>query len=155
MPCQEAMASNSIYGNKSFSNSMKRKYTDSIDYLLGGSLTLRNGRIDQYQFEEGYCQAEVYSNTIDKFTFCYYDQDHLGNIRQVTKADGSTKGKVIQKVNYYPFGLQLCDGTTDSNVQSHRYNNKLLLYALLLNSAHTMAVAMATFRLSTVVRSAG
>ncbi len=104
------------------------QYTDSVDYLLGGMLTVRNGRIDQYQFEEGYCQAEQYASDAskDKFTFCYYDQDHLGNIRQVTQDNGTSKGKVIQKVNYYPFGLQLCDGTTDSNVQSHRYNGKEL-----------------------------
>ena len=34
---------------------------DSTDYLLGGMLTMRNGRIDKYQFEEGYCQAEKYA----------------------------------------------------------------------------------------------
>ena len=41
-------------------------YTDSTDYLLGGSLTLKNGRIDKYQFEEGYCQAGRYSDTEGK-----------------------------------------------------------------------------------------
>ena len=35
---------------------------DSTDYLLGGSLTLRNGRLDKYQFDEGYCQAEKYAS---------------------------------------------------------------------------------------------
>ena len=34
-------------------------YTDSIDYLLNGSLILRNGRIDKYMFGEGYCQAWI------------------------------------------------------------------------------------------------
>ncbi len=59
---------------------------DSTDYLLGGVLTLMNEVIDKYQFEEGYCQAEKddYYTTRDYFTFCYYDQDHLGNVRQVT-----------------------------------------------------------------------
>jgi hypothetical protein len=28
-------------------------YTDSTDYLLGGALTLKNGRIDMFQFDEG------------------------------------------------------------------------------------------------------
>ena len=58
---------------------------DSTDYLLGGSLTLRNGRIDKYLFEEGYCQAKKYSSkpSQDTFTFYYYDRDHLGNVRQV------------------------------------------------------------------------
>ena len=55
-------------------------YTDSTDYLLGGALTLKNGRIDMYQFDEGYCQATQYNATQDNFTFLYYDKDHLGNV---------------------------------------------------------------------------
>ena len=55
-------------------------HTDSTDYLLGGSLTLKNGRIDMYQFDEGYCQATQYNATQDNFTFLYYDKDHLGNV---------------------------------------------------------------------------
>lgn len=31
---------------------------DSVDYMLGGSLILRNGRMDKYLFDEGYCQAK-------------------------------------------------------------------------------------------------
>ena len=55
---------------------------DSTDYLLGGALTLRNGRIDKYLFEEGYCQARKYVRNYsqDNFTFCYYDRDHLGDL---------------------------------------------------------------------------
>ena len=70
------------------------QYADSSDYLLGGSLVMKNGRIDKYQFEEGYCQAKRYNNTMDDFTFCYYDKDHLGDIRQVTETDGSKKGTI-------------------------------------------------------------
>ena len=101
---------------------------DSVDYLLGGSLTLRNGRIDKLLFDEGYCQATAYSgnSSQDNFAFLYYDRDHLGSIRQVIKATGSNKGVLLQTMNYYPFGAQLCDGTTDSNVQSRRYNGKEL-----------------------------
>ena len=101
---------------------------DSTDYLLGGSLTLRNGRIDKLQFEEGYCQAAAYSGNTsqDNFTFHYYDRDHLGSIRQVINAIGSTKGTVIQRMDYYPFGAQFCDGSADSEVQSRRYNGKEL-----------------------------
>ena len=101
---------------------------DSTDYLLGGSLTLRNGRIDKLQFEEGYCQAVEYSGNAsqDNFTFHYYDRDHLGNIRQVIKATGSYKGTVIQTMDYYPFGAQFCSGSTDSNVQPYKYNGKEL-----------------------------
>ena len=100
--------------------------TDYTDYLLGGSLTLKNGRIDKYQFDEGYCQAEkyIYNTSQDEFTFCYYDKDHLGNVHQVTEADGTKTGYVIQKINYYPFGAQFCDNSVDSNVQPHKYNGK-------------------------------
>ena len=79
-------------------------------------------------FEEGYCQAESYVNNSsqDVFTFCYYDRDHLGNIRQVTEADGSSTGSVIQTMNYYPFGAEFCDGSANSSVQSYKYNGKEL-----------------------------
>ena len=99
---------------------------DSTDYRLGGSLTLRNGRVDKLQFEEGYCQAAAYSGNAsqDNFTFHYYDRDHLGNIRQVIKATGSNKGTVIQTMDYYPFGAEFCDGSTASEVQSRKYNGK-------------------------------
>ena len=61
------------------------QFADSTDYLLGGALTLKNGRIDKYQFDEGYCKAAKVSNSSqDNFTFYYYNRDHLGNVRQVT-----------------------------------------------------------------------
>ena len=101
-------------------------FTDSTDYLLGGALTMRNGRIDKYQFEEGYCQATQYNATQDNFTFLYYDKDHLGNVRQVTKASNST-GTVVQTMNYYPFGAQFCDGSAaTSDFQQYKYNGKEL-----------------------------
>jgi RHS repeat-associated protein len=105
-------------------NELVNKKEETVDYLLGGTLTLKNGRIDKYQFDEGYCQAEKYSATQDDFTFCYYDKDHLGDIRQVTKADGTKKGAIIQKMNYYPFGAEFCDNTAKSYVQNHKYNGK-------------------------------
>ena len=44
---------------------------DSVDCLLGGRLTLRNGRIDRFQFDEGYCQAKryTYNHSQDDFIF--------------------------------------------------------------------------------------
>ena len=106
----------------------EEKCIETIDYLLGGALTLRNGVIDKYQFEEGYCQATpLYwegKPFAETFTFCYYDQDHLGNVRQVTMDDGSKKGEVIQRMNYYPFGAEFCNNSTKSYVQNHKYNGK-------------------------------
>ena len=111
-------------GSKKELDSTEIKCTETVDYLLGGALTIRNGRIDKYQFEEGYCKARKAGNK-DYFTFCYYDQDHLGNIRQVTQDyNGMSKGKVIQTMNYYPFGAEFCDNSTKSYVQNHKYNGK-------------------------------
>ncbi len=99
---------------------------DSTDYLLGGSLTMRNGRIDKLQFEEGYCQASAYNGNTsqDDFYFYYYDRDHLGNVRQVVKADRKVNGTVVQSMDYYPFGAQFCHNSTANEVQSRKYNGK-------------------------------
>ena len=101
-------------------------YTENVDYLLGGVLTLKNGRIDKYQFEDGYCQAVRNSENanMDEFSFYYYDFDHLGNVRQVTEADANPKGRVVQTNNYYPFGMLFCDGTKNYLDQKHKYNGK-------------------------------
>ena len=53
------------------------------DYLLGGALTLKNGRIDKYYFEGGFARAFETSATTDRFVFYYYNKDHLGNNRAV------------------------------------------------------------------------
>ena len=105
-------------------NATRLPYSGATDYLLGGSLTLRNGRIDKLQFEEGYCQASAYSGnaTQDDFSFHYYDRDHLGNIRQVVRADRTTNGTLVQTMDYYPFGAQFCHSSTASEVQSRKYN---------------------------------
>ena len=87
---------------------------------------LKNGKIDKFLFDEGYCQATQYNATQDNFTFLYYDKDYLGNVRQVTKAMGSM-GTVMQTMNYYPFGAQFCDGSAaTSDVQPYKYNGKEL-----------------------------
>ena len=52
-------------------------------------------------------------------------KNHLGNVRQVTKASNST-GTVVQTMNYYPFGAQFCDGSATSDVQPYKYNGKEL-----------------------------
>ena len=44
---------------------------DSIDYLLGGNLVMKNGRIDKYLFGEGFCQAQIPSITWTKPHFFF------------------------------------------------------------------------------------
>ena len=80
------------------------QHANSTDYLLGGSLVMTNGKIDKYLFEGGYAQATSTSKTTDSFAFNYYNQDNLGNNREVVDAKvGYTSltkkfiGKQIQK----------------------------------------------------------
>lgn len=92
---------------------------------MNGSLTMKNGKIDKYLFGGGYAQASVASLTTDIFAFYYYNQDHLGNIREVVDASGTVK----QVTNYYPFGAPYADipaGSTNPDFQPYKYNGKEL-----------------------------
>ena len=126
--------------------------TDSIDYLLNGTLLLENGRIDKYLFPEGYVKA-CYNNIaerlrdelvpaketiivdkdlnadthsllddIDSFEPYFYNQDHLGNNREVV----NKLGRIIQVTNYYPFGSSFCDSLSclNASLQPYKYNGK-------------------------------
>jgi RHS repeat-associated protein len=99
-------------------------YKDSTDYLLGGSLVMKNGRIDKCYFEGGFARAFETSETTDRFVFYYYNQDHLGNNREVV----DIKGRVMQVTNYYPFGAPYADDTAmkGENLQPYKYNCKEL-----------------------------
>ena len=65
------------------------------DYLLGGSLVVKNGRIDKCYFEGGFARAFETSTTTDRFVFYYYNKDHLGNNREVV----DIKGRIHQVTN--------------------------------------------------------
>ena len=126
--------------------------TDSIDYLLNGTLLLENGRIDKYLFPEGYVKA-YYNNIaerlrdelvpaketiivdkdlnadthsllddIDSFEPYFYNQDHLGSNREVV----NKLGRIIQVTNYYPFGSSFCDSLSclNASLQPYKYNGK-------------------------------
>jgi RHS repeat-associated protein len=97
---------------------------ETTDYLLGGSLVMKNGKIDKILFDGGYAQATSASSTTDKFAFNYYNQDHLGNNREVVNASGT----VTQVTNYYPFGAPYADATAvkGANLQPYKYNGKEL-----------------------------
>ena len=101
------------------------QHADSTDYLLGGSLVMKNGKIDKILFDGGYAQATAVNKTTkDKFAFYYYNQDHLGNNREVVDANG-----VVQQVtNYYPFGAPYVDATAVKcdSLQPYKYNGKEL-----------------------------
>lgn len=85
---------------------------------------MKNGKIDKYFYGGGYAQASVASATTDNFAFYFYNQDHLGNIREVVDASGAVK----QVNNYYPFGAPYADtsATTSPDFQPYKYNGKEL-----------------------------
>jgi RHS repeat-associated protein len=68
--------------------------------------------------------AQESMHTKDAFDFYYYNQDHLGNNREVVDA----KGVVQQVTNYYPFGAPYADATAvkGANLQPYKYNGKEL-----------------------------
>ncbi len=82
-------------------------------------MILQNGKVDKYLFSGGYCQ-----NTDSNLAFNYFNQDHLGNIREVVDSNG----KVVQTNNYYPFGTPFYDeaNTTNASLQPFKYNGKEL-----------------------------
>ena len=88
---------------------------DSTDYLLGGSLVMQNGKVNKFLFEGGFALVRAASN---KFAFYYYNQDHLGNNREVVNANGS----IYQTTNYYAFGTPY----EDSTPSQYKYNGKEL-----------------------------
>jgi len=103
-------------------------YADSTDYLLGGNLILKNGRIDMFRFAGGYWEVNNWGNPTadrtDNFEAFYYNADHLGNIREVVRADG----EMWQVTDYYPFGTpyDVSFHVEHPSLQPYRYNGKEL-----------------------------
>ena len=73
-------------------------------------------------FDGGYAKAERINSTAYGYTLLYYNQDHLGNIREVMNASGNLQ----QKTNYYPFGGIIADICAEQNIQPYKYNGKEL-----------------------------
>ena len=99
-------------------------YAGSKGYLLGGSLVVKDGMVDRYLFEGGYAKALRVSPNSYRFAFHYYNQDHLGNIREVVDSAGT----VGQVTNYYPFGMPYADpaAVLNASSQPYKYNGKEL-----------------------------
>lgn len=94
------------------------------DYLLGGSLIVKEDQTDRLLFDGGYAKAERIGDTTYGYTLFYYNKDHLGNIREVVNASGSLQ----QRTNYYPFGAPYADPdmVTNASLQPYKYNGKEL-----------------------------
>ena len=61
-------------------------------------------------------------NNISTFEPYFYNQDHLGNNREVV----DNLGRIIQVTNYYPYGSPFCDSLSSLNasLQPYKYNGK-------------------------------
>ncbi len=99
-------------------------YAGSRQYLLGGGLVMEDGMIDMFLFDGGYAKASLVSPTTYNFSFNYYNQDHLGNNREVV----DSVGVVRQITHYYPFGTPYADPSTilNASLQPYKYNGKEL-----------------------------
>ena len=99
-------------------------YAGSTQYLLDGSLVVKDGMTDRYLFDGGYAKAIFVNPTTYTFEFYYYNKDHLGNIREVVDSSGTVK----QVTNYYPSGTPYADpaAVMNANMQPYKYNGKEL-----------------------------
>ena len=95
---------------------------DSVDYLLGGNLILKNGRIERYLFESGYFEERALNLSSDDFLIYYYTKDHIGNNREVVDMQGG----IGQAIDYYPYGTPYGDPTITAHAsfQPFKYNGK-------------------------------
>ncbi len=95
-------------------------YAGSRQYLLGGSLVTEDGMVDRFLFDGGNAKASAVNPTTYTFSFYYYNQDHLGNNREVV----DSAGVVRQITHYYPFGTPYADPSTilNASLQPYKYN---------------------------------
>ena len=63
-------------------------HLDNTSYFLGGRVIMKGSKWDKILFDGGYCQATPVGSSDYTFAFYYYNQDHLGNIREVVDATG-------------------------------------------------------------------
>lgn len=97
---------------------------DTVEYMLGGTLILNNGRIDKFLFDGGYFKGMRFTDSCDLFSVYFYNRDHLGNNRETLDGEGN----VVQVTNYYPFGAPFSDDASSrgTGVQQYKYNGKEL-----------------------------
>ncbi|QQT26037.1 DUF6443 domain-containing protein [Sphingobacterium spiritivorum] len=90
----------------------QRDYIDGIEY--------QNGTIELIHTAEGV----AYRNTNGVYTYQYHLTDHLGNVRATVYRNPNTNAiEVLQRDDYYPFGLQKSPGPVYGN-NKYLYNGK-------------------------------
>ena len=88
---------------------------NSVEYV--GPFIIIEDSLSRILFDGGYCT--INGNLAE---YHYYVKDHLGSNRLVVDENGN----VEQKTYYYPFGGVYGDISTNTDVQSYKYNGKEL-----------------------------
>lgn len=91
---------------------------DSTDYI--GPFRMENGILDRFEYEGGYYSFPRETNS--KGTICFFETDHLGNVRAVL----DDEGRILQTTHYYPFGTPYADAGMKPSCQRRKYNGKEL-----------------------------
>ena len=134
---------------------------DSIDYLFGGTVLCRNGRVSQILFDGGYVEvgygrpragagsleALILTNrrtapngsaalqsggATDTLTLAF-KYFNKDHLGNIREVIGED-GTVEQVTDYYPFGLPMSDLSRNSGLQRFKYNGKEFDYMLVLNT---------------------
>ena len=92
--------------------------------LYAGSFEINSSKDEMYHFVNGYIDIEQGHVK----AYCYYVNDHLGNVRHVDMANPRTnRNEIVQVNNYYPFGGVMDEGSRcGADVQNHLYSDKEL-----------------------------
>lgn len=93
-------------------------YKDSTLYI--GALEVNSNIKEKYHFANGFMEIMVGSLN----TYNYYNTDHLGNVRHVSRSPLAGSTSIIQVNNYYPFGGLLKEGEHHWDIQNRFYNGK-------------------------------
>ncbi|MBO5603155.1 MAG: RHS repeat-associated core domain-containing protein [Prevotella sp.] len=89
--------------------------SNSMEYV--GPFIIIEDSLSRIRFDGGYCTING-----NQAEYHYYIKDHLGSNRIVVDENGN----VEQKNYYYPFGGVYGDISTNTDVQSYKYNGKEL-----------------------------
>ena len=84
---------------------------DSTLYI--GALEVNSNIKEKYHFAGGF--MEIMVGSLD--TYNYYNTDHLGNVRHVSRSTPNGTATIAQVNNYYPFGGLLKEGLTQHLAQ--------------------------------------
>lgn len=87
---------------------------DTVDYC--GPVVYENGEVRQILFDGGYATFSADGTP----EWHYFTRDHVGNVRTVTRNDGT-----VEQINhYYPFGTTFANAGKGADVQPYRHAGK-------------------------------